>query len=633
MTSGREITPPLGFSAVPITTIMFAAATPENIPMAYRASTSANPNPMISPTFVEANYEALKSLLRDQRRQMRNNDLQTELEYFSEDYDEEREMEPRHEPTRAATPPLRVASPKIRGRGERTIKDYPLPDGLKMPSHISSYDGKGDPDNFLHLFERAIWMQKWLMPVEHLSTDLPSTYKGLMEKTYTWVEAREVATNGASSHLRDSFERLKKSSWDNNRGQKNKDRFSPYRGPNHGLLPSLSKSPKEILAMEKAAGSFEPPPKMFGIPLEITIGDAPSRTETLNFIIVRSDSSHNMLLGSTAMQRMGIVVSTIHKAIKFHTKKGIETVLSADKTDEGTKKARKILAANEERVLSCVNAKEKIIVYDKYPNQTVTIGKQLPEHFKKELQNLLKSNAYVFAWTHADMTGITRTIMVKGKPFNTEHKLNEYSHVKPIKQNKRGLGLDRNMAACKETKELTKAGILWKVKHQTWVANPVMLNPKKSSFSVEEGPFLGHLITKQGIKANPSKVKAVTDLDQPRTLKDIQSLNRKLAALSRFLSKGAERSLAFFKVLKGCKDKKSIQWTTEADKALEKMKKLVQALPTLTAPRVGETLTMHLAASKESISVMLAAKRNEGWTPIYFVSRVLQGAELNYHAL
>ncbi|GKB39289.1 reverse transcriptase domain-containing protein, partial [Tanacetum coccineum] len=98
------------------------------------------------------------------------------------------------------------------------------------------------------------------------------------------------------------------------------------------------------------------------------------------------------------------------------------------------------------------------------------------------------------------------------------------------------------------------------------------LNPKKCSFGVEEGSFLGHLITKHGIKANPSKVKAVTDLDQPRTLKDIQSLNSKLAALSRFLSKGEERSLAFFKVLKGCKDKKNIQWTTEADKALEKMK-------------------------------------------------------------
>ncbi|GJR96436.1 hypothetical protein Tco_0268610 [Tanacetum coccineum] len=68
--------------------------------------------------------------------------------------------------------------------------------------------------------------------------------------------------------------------------------------------------------------------------------------------------------------------------------------------------------------------------------------------------------------------------MVEGKPFNTEHKLNEYSHIKPIKQSKRGLGPDRNMAACKETKELTKSGILRKVKYKTWVASPVMV--KKS---------------------------------------------------------------------------------------------------------------------------------------------------------
>ncbi|GJR83354.1 reverse transcriptase domain-containing protein [Tanacetum coccineum] len=47
----------------------------------------------------------------------------------------------------------------------RLIENYPLPDGLKMPSRIGSYDGKGDPYNFLHLFKGAIRMQKWLMPV------------------------------------------------------------------------------------------------------------------------------------------------------------------------------------------------------------------------------------------------------------------------------------------------------------------------------------------------------------------------------------------------------------------------------------------------------------------------------------
>ncbi|GKB98012.1 hypothetical protein Tco_0984149 [Tanacetum coccineum] len=242
-----------------------------------------------------------------------------------EDYDEEREMEPRPEPTRAATPPLRIASPRIRGRpleeaprgnggqsgnlplllaaylgrgkngqplqssqtsiyGGQALptniggnlpsnEDYPLPDGLKMPSDIGSYDGKGDLDNFLHLFEGAIRMQKWLMPVAcHMFAYTlkdsariwwNSQKAGLMEKTYIWVEAREVATNGALGDRIDSSKRSKKSSWDYNKGKKNKDIFSPYRGPNHGLLPNLSKSPKEILATEKSARSFEPPPKVF----------------------------------------------------------------------------------------------------------------------------------------------------------------------------------------------------------------------------------------------------------------------------------------------------------------------------------------------------------------------------------
>ncbi|GJZ20505.1 reverse transcriptase domain-containing protein [Tanacetum coccineum] len=68
------------------------------------------------------------------------------------------------------------------------------------------------------------------------------------------------------------------------------------------------------------------------------------------------------------------------------------------------------------------------------------------------------------------------------------------------------------------------------------------LNLKKCSFGVEEGPFLGLLITKHGIKANPSKVKVVTNLDQPRTLKDIRSLNGKLSALSRFFIKRPKKT-------------------------------------------------------------------------------------------
>ncbi|GJS19239.1 reverse transcriptase domain-containing protein [Tanacetum coccineum] len=99
--------------------------------------------------------------------------------------------------------------------------------------------------------------------VEFLSMDLPTTYKGVMEKTYTWIEAKDVATNGAPNDHRESFNRFKKnSSWDNNKGKKNRDMFSPYCGSNHGLVSNLSKSPKEILLTKKVAKTFEQPPRL-----------------------------------------------------------------------------------------------------------------------------------------------------------------------------------------------------------------------------------------------------------------------------------------------------------------------------------------------------------------------------------
>ncbi|GJR48125.1 hypothetical protein Tco_1316228 [Tanacetum coccineum] len=75
------------------------------------------------------------------------------------------------------------------------------------------------------------------------------------------------------------------------------------------------------------------------VSLEVTIGERSyTRTKTLNFVIVRSGSPHNLLLRRTAMQKMGIVVSTIHRAIKFYTLYGIGTVPStyeSSKVKEG----------------------------------------------------------------------------------------------------------------------------------------------------------------------------------------------------------------------------------------------------------------------------------------------------------
>ncbi|GJZ37175.1 reverse transcriptase domain-containing protein [Tanacetum coccineum] len=81
------------------------------------------------------------------------------------------------------------------------------------------------------------------------------------------------------------------------------------------------------------------------------------------------------------------------------------------------------------------------------------------------------------------------------------------------------------------------------------------LNPKKCTFEVEEGMFLGYTVNTKGLKVCPDKVDAVLSLLSPKCLKDVQKLNGKLASLNRFLAKSAETSLPFFKTLKNAQRK------------------------------------------------------------------------------
>ncbi|GKF17854.1 hypothetical protein Tco_0062772, partial [Tanacetum coccineum] len=310
----------------------------------------------------------------------------------------------------------------------------------------------------------------------------------------------EAIKSGQLSHLVKGIKKERVTASENQRVEGKKDKGTvPAKAPilmirkdesymKNNVLEGFTSEGKEITFPSRGSNSSALviiKAKIFGsessgeIPLEIIIGDAPlARKETLNFVIAKSNLPYNILLGRTSMQKMVIIVSTIHGAIQFHTTKGIGTVFStyeSDKVKEGMKKVRETPPTSEKGVFSCIVAEEKEVINNKYPEQTITIERQLSKHFKGRLRDLLRANAYIFAWTHADMTVIPRTIMVEGKPFNTKHKLSEYSHVKVIKQKRRGLGPDRSTAACKEVEELAKARILQKVKHQTWVANPVMV--------------------------------------------------------------------------------------------------------------------------------------------------------------
>ena len=81
------------------------------------------------------------------------------------------------------------------------------------------------------------------------------------------------------------------------------------------------------------------------------------------------------------------------------------------------------------------------------------------------------------------------------------------------------------------------------------------LNPSKCVFGVTVGKFLGFMVSQRGIKVNPEKIRAIMELGPPRTAKEVQSLNGKIAALNRIVSKAIDKCLPFFRILR-----KSFEW-------------------------------------------------------------------------
>jgi hypothetical protein len=63
----------------------------------------------------------------------------------------------------------------------------------------------------------------------------------------------------------------------------------------------------------------------------------------------------------------------------------------------------------------------------------------------------------------------------------------------------------------------------------------ISLNPKKSKFGMEEGKFLGYIISKEGINIYPSRVEGILKIGTPKSKKEVQYFLGKTIFLRRFI--------------------------------------------------------------------------------------------------
>ncbi|XP_017221564.1 uncharacterized protein LOC135148512 [Daucus carota subsp. sativus] len=560
--------------------------------------------------------------------------------------------------------------------------------------------------------------------------------------------------------------------------------------------------------------------------LPVTFGSPPHQiTKTIKFYIINAVSSYNMILGRPTLNALRAIPSTSHLKMKFPTPTGIgeikgdsETskrcygialVLAAtepgnikrentDKRKQEKRKKRveslqrknkrhrevqviethdpiheepprmdaelkKCLLRDEQPVAKPAVATEQIQVSPTDPTRKVSIGAGLESVFKKELTNLLREYADVFAWSPKDMPGLDESVAM--------HKLSVDPKRAPKKQKRRNFAPDRQKAIDAEIDKLLDADLICEVSYPDWVANVVLvkkangkwrmcvdytdlnaacpkdpyplpsidqlidataghlmlsfmdafsgynqikmapedcektafithrgvycykvmpfglinagatyqcmmnkifapqlgrnmevyvddmivksmlqeshladlrecfanlrqhnmkLNPDKCTFALEAGKFLGFLVSQRGIEANPEKIQAIIDMQPPKTIKDVQCLTGRLAALRRFISKLAERCLPFFDTLKGALKTKKLTWTDECQKAFEDLKQYLASAPLLTTASPSEPLSLCLSVSDKAVGAVLIKEVEATQRPVYYVSQTLKDAETRY---
>ena len=176
------------------------------------------------------------------------------------------------------------------------------------------------------------------------------------------------------------------------------------------------------------------------------------------------------------------------------------------------------------------------------------------------------------------------------------------------------------------------------------------IHPGKCTFMSTEVVYLGHVISHNGVEANPEKIRSVRDWPEIRTVKDVMKFLGFCGYFRRHIPNFSKLALPLIRLTHGVKYKpkskfgppvkqpalqKSVLhlWTRECDEA---RKALIQALispPLLKFPDLDKTFILHVDACTTGLgAVLLQFGDDQKLHPVCYASRSLKPAEVNYPA-
>nr|GEZ38334.1 reverse transcriptase domain-containing protein [Tanacetum cinerariifolium] len=153
------------------------------------------------------------------------------------------------------------------------------------------------------------------------------------------------------------------------------------------------------------------------------------------------------------------------------------------------------------------------------------------------------------------------------------------------------------------------------------------LNWEKSHFMVKEGIVLGHKISKKGIEVDKAKIKVISKLPHPTTVKGIRSFFGHAGFYRRFIKDFSKISRPMTHILE--KNSPFI-FSNDCIQAFRTIKENLTEAPILIAPNWDQSFELMCDASDYAVGAVLGQRVEKHFRPIYYACKTMTQAETNY---
>ncbi|XDV50904.1 hypothetical protein PO909_019890 [Leuciscus waleckii] len=164
---------------------------------------------------------------------------------------------------------------------------------------------------------------------------------------------------------------------------------------------------------------------------------------------------------------------------------------------------------------------------------------------------------------------------------------------------------------------------------QRLLENGLFVKAEKCAFHAQSVPFLGHIVSAEGMRMDPDKVKAVVEWPNPDSRKALQRFLGFANFYRRFIRNFSQLAAPLTALTS---PRTAFRWSEAAETAFSNLKSRFVSAPILIAPDSSRQFVVEVDASEVGVGAVLSQRSpsDNRMHPCAFLSHRLSPAERNY---